>query len=227
MAAHILPKVSAGMRFGRWLVISAATSRFYRDKSKASLVERKHWHCRCDCGTERDVSELNLKNGRSAGCGCSNVEASVEANLRHGETLGGKSTSEYTAWKAMHSRCRNPNNKRFEHYGGRGIDVCERWRVFENFLTDMGRRPTSQHSLDRIDNDLGYEPGNCRWAIPHVQMTNRTVTRFVEVDGSNVPIATLAKRNGIPANTLRSRILNGWSLDDALNRPVRPKAKSG
>lgn len=225
MAARILPLVSIGARFGRWVVLSDAPARVYKNHAKKSPSEHRRWLCRCDCGTERDVAELSLRNGRSISCGCFNLEASVDANVRHGETLGGKRSPEYKAWQAMLDRCRNPRNKRFDRYGGRGISVCERWQSFENFLADMGRRPTNGHSLDRIDNDSGYSPENCRWAVAHEQMTNRSVTHFVEIGDENVPLATLAKRHGIPANTLRFRILNGWPLQEALTKPVRPKAR--
>lgn len=148
-------------------------------------------------------------------------------NVKHGGVLGGKKTPEYKAWEAMKARCLNRNNSRFDSYGGRGITVCDRWlHSFENFLADVGMRPSARHSLDREKNHLGYSPENCRWALPHTQMTNRSVTRFVEVNGQSVPLATLAKQNGIPANTLRFRILKGWPLDEALSKPVRPKAKA-
>lgn len=146
--------------------------------------------------------------------------------LTHGETIGGTATPEYSAWKSMFARCLNPKNPRFPAYGGRGITICDRWRAgFSAFLEDMGRKPSSRHSLDRVDNELGYTPENCRWALPHEQMTNRSMTRFVEVGGENIPLATLAKEHGIPANTLRFRILKGWPLHEALTRPVRPKAR--
>ena len=148
----------------------------------------------------------------------------AQANLKHGGTLGGKESPEYCAWKAMRARCLNPRNKRFAQYGGRGIKVCDRWKDFKNFLADMGLRPSARHSIDRIDNDRGYEPGNCRWALPHQQMTNRSMTRFVVVDGQSVPLATLARQHGIPLNTLRFRVLAGWDIKRALTQPVRPKA---
>jgi hypothetical protein len=139
-------------------------------------------------------------------------------------THGDSRSREYRAWKKMHDRCRNPNNPRFDDYGAKGIAVCERWADYSNFLADMGRRPSQRHSLDRRDNDLGYTPGNCRWATPHEQMTNRTVTRFVQFEGVDIPLATLAQRFAIPANTLRFRVLKGWPIQEALMTPVRAKA---
>tara|TARA_R100000365_G_C2748380_1_gene79776 strand:+ start:9724 stop:10215 length:492 start_codon:yes stop_codon:yes gene_type:complete len=149
----------------------------------------------------------------------------AKANLKHGALLGGKALPEYDAWKSMRARCLNPSNKRFSDYGGRGITVCQRWSEFPNFLQDMGRKPSAKHSIDRIDNNRGYEPGNCRWALPHQQMTNRSMTRFVEFKGESVPLASLAKKYGIPANTLRFRVMAGWDVERALTQPVRPKSR--
>lgn len=213
--------VVVGARYGRWLV----TSQVDLERIRQSQSGKRRWMCQCECGTERAVLEASLKNGTSRSCGCLQIESSVDRHIRHGETLGGRKTVEYKAWQAMLDRCRNAKNSRYDQYGGRGIDVCARWEKFECFLADMGRRPSAKHSLDRVDNDAGYDADNCRWAIPHEQMTNRSVTRFVQVDGQNVPLATLAKQHGVPANTLRFRILKGWSLQDALTKPVRPKAK--
>jgi hypothetical protein len=122
----------------------------------------------------------------------------------------------------MLARCYNPKNPRYADYGGRGITVCDAWRHdFSAFLADMGRRPSKEHSLDRIDNDKGYSPDNCRWALPAEQMTNLRGTLMI----GGMPLARLAHLRGIPVNTLRLRIVKGWSVYDALSRPVRPKRK--
>lgn len=135
----------------------------------------------------------------------------------------GKKTPEYNAWSHMRERCYNTRDPRYADYGGRGITIDPLWDDFEVFLSDMGPRPSPRHSLDREDNDLGYGPDNCKWSLPHEQMTNRRNTRLVE----GVPLAVLAKDFGIPANTLRFRILKGWDLREALTTPVRRKNPNG
>jgi hypothetical protein len=201
-----------GDTFGRWTIIGEAP---------VALVGKNHkrfrqWQCRCECGTERPVYEHSLKRGTSVSCGCYNRERSSESGTKHGATK----TPEYKVWTAMKDRCYNPNNKRYADYGGRGILVSKRWyNNFQAFLDDMGPRPSPRHSIDRIDNDKSYNRNNCQWSLPTEQMVNRRGTQMVD----NVPLATLAKRYGIPANTLRFRILKGWELQDALTRPVRPK----
>lgn len=217
-------KIAIGNKYGRWIVLGRGESRFYSDSTKKSLVEHRRWVCLCDCGTQRTVTEMSLNSGKSVSCGCYNREVSSFVHTKHGETRSYQYSAEYHAWKSMKERCRNASNKRFIKYGGRGINFCERWDEFENFLEDMGRRPGENYSLDRIDNNKGYSPDNCKWSTPHERMTNRTVTRFVSMNGERVPLATLAKQHNIPANTLRFRILKGWDIDEALNKPVRYKS---
>lgn len=219
------PKIQVNDIFGRWTV----KSDYITKHIGKNMHPMRYRECRCECGNEKVVSELSLKNGSSLSCGCFNKEMSRIANTLHGETLNGKPTTEYTAWQAMNNRCRNPNNPRFNDYGGRGITICDQWREFSNFLADMGPKPTPKHQLDRIRNEEGYGPDNCRWATPAEQMVNRRNTRFVETDNGPVPLANLAKQSGIPANTLRARILKGWDLSRALSQPVGntgPKSKT-
>jgi hypothetical protein len=151
-------------RFGRLVVLREAG----RDVHGCAV-----WLCRCDCGgPEKRVRAPNLKSGRTRSCGCllSEARRSGRQNLRHGRSK----TTEYIIWLGMRARCYNVKGRPFKWYGGRGITVCERWRYsFENFFADMGPRPSPEHSIDRIDNDGNYEPGNCRWALWSVQVQNR------------------------------------------------------
>lgn len=113
----------------------------------------------------------------------------------------------------MLGRCHNPNRPNYQDYGGRGITVCDRWRTdFAAFLADMGRKPSPQHSLNRLDNDKGYSPDNCRWASPYEQSINRRSTIMV----GGIPFIALVRKHGIKFQKLRYRLQAGWSLEDAL-----------
>jgi hypothetical protein len=150
----------AGRRFGRLVAIS---------HSGKDIRNNAVWLCVCDCGKEIVVNGSHLRTGNTRSCGCFQSDMSAQRLRTHGM----KGTPEYNTWRAMMKRCNNPNDKAYKYYGGRGINVCERWRRFENFISDMGKRPTIDHSLDRIDNDGNYEPTNCKWATPKEQALNR------------------------------------------------------
>jgi hypothetical protein len=154
-----------GQRFGRLLVLAF---------EKVDAARHACWLCRCDCGEERSVSGNSLRRGNSFSCGCWNLARLALRNLTHGHARGHSTSPEYRSWSGMIQRCRNPENPGWKNYGGRGIKVCERWRSFENFLADMGRKPSPLHSIDRFpNNDGNYEPGNCRWATRFEQRHNR------------------------------------------------------
>jgi hypothetical protein len=141
--------------------------------------------------------------------------------IKHG--LSG--TQIYITWANMISRCQNYKNEDFCNYGGRGITVCNRWKKFENFYADMGPRPSSKHSIDRIDNSGNYEPRNCRWATPKDQARNRRSNRLVLVDGRLITIAEAANIACISLALLHYRLKSGWSTQRALSRakPYRPR----
>ena len=120
---------------------------------------------RCDCGGTIETLTYSVKAGKTTRCKACATASKVgkQNSLRHGHALAGNQTPTYTSWKAMHRRCSNPNTNRYEQYGGRGIKVCARWHLFENFLADMGAKPAKGWGIDRINSDGDYEPGNCRW----------------------------------------------------------------
>ena len=134
------------------------------------------WECLCDCGKTITAYSQNLRKGRTKSCGCSKGASIGSAISTHGETRNRQQTSEFRSWRAMRQRCQDPSLLSYKDYGGRGIKVCERWHRFENFLADMGRKPSPRHSIDRIDVNGNYEPGNCRWATPYEQRHNRRDT---------------------------------------------------
>lgn len=148
----------------------------------------------------------------------------LNPSYRHGHTSG-KFSPTYHSWACMIQRCTNPKRTYYQHYGGKGVKVCERWLQFENFLADMGERPSKKHSLDRIDNDGDYEPGNCRWADANTQARNSSQTAYVELNGERLPLVTWCERLGVSINTVRHRVkYHGYTYQAALTKPVQTTA---
>jgi hypothetical protein len=142
-----------------------------------------------------------------------------EERTAHGHSKGAGSPT-YQTWRNMRSRCENPNVPAYKNYGGRGITVCERWKTFENFLADMGERPEGM-TIERIDNDRGYEPGNCRWATYNEQARNMRSNQRITLNGETKCLTEWAEQYGIKMPTLWARLRMGWSVEEALTKPVR------
>lgn len=165
----------AGQRFGRLVVTSLAHGGLHA-----------YWLALCDCGRSVTVRGTHLKSGSVRSCGCLIRDTSRRTcmnnrpGLRHGNALRGHLSPEYRAWLQMKKRCFDPNCIGYKNWGGRGITVCQRWMMFENFLVDIGRKPHPSLSLDRINNDGNYEPGNCRWATRGQQARNTRRSRSME-----------------------------------------------
>lgn len=150
-----------GSKYGRLTVVRG----FVKNPGRNGQT---YWVCRCDCGNEVEVRARSVRTGHTSSCSCLNREIVGARHRKHGMY----STPIYLAWQTMIQRCENPKNPHYVRYGARGIRVCERWRTWENFYADMGERPTPHHSVDRIDNEKGYQPDNCRWATRREQMLN-------------------------------------------------------
>lgn len=207
-----------GQRFGRWVVVEFGDLR----------GTHKFWRCKCDCGTEKAVDGKSLKRGISESCGCLRSEIASERATRrmtrHGAAKTGEITPEYCAWSAMIERCRNPNHVQYHDYGGRGIGVCERWMAFENFIADMGLRPSRRHSIDRIENSGGYEPGNCQWATKQEQERNKRTNRIIEFMGESHPLVVWCERLDMNYHCVLGRLRLGWSVADSLTTPANKYA---
>ncbi len=204
-----------GRRFGRLVVTGLSP---YRTKSGKIL-----WIAKCDCGGEKITQPSNLRCGDTQSCGCIKRELMVARNFIHGESR----SPEFRSWAAMLSRCTNERLREYPQYGGRGIAVCDRWREFANFLTDMGRRPTAKHTLERLNVNGNYEPDNCSWATQAEQLRNMRRNIYVEINGQMMCVADAAKIRGIPLPSVYSRIRKlGWDPQAAIDAPRRGKNNS-
>lgn len=177
------------------------------------------WKCRCSCNAERTVNVVigNLTSGSVQSCGCLRVESGRRVG-QSCRTHGMSKTRVYGIWTWMHERCRNPDHEAYEYYGGKGISVEPVWHTFEQFYADMGEPPSARHTLDRLDSDGNYGPGNCRWALPVQQMNNTSRNIFLDYDGRSQTIAEWARECDINVDTLRYRLRKGWSTARALNK---------
>lgn len=196
--------VPAGTRFGLLVTLVDGTQAHQRVP------------CTCDCGKTKEFTvswltyrHLKKRTSQPVHCGC--------LMIKHG--LSAAKPPEYGVWQAMVQRCTNPNNQAFHCYGGRGITVCNRWREFLTFYADMGQRPSAEHSIDRINNDGNYEPGNCRWATREVQDQNTSRIRRLEVNGITRTIAEWSKATGMPRSAIWSRLNMGWTAEEVITRP--------
>lgn len=197
-----------GQKFGRLTVL-------LRSKDKINgAVQQSMWLCVCECRRHAIVRGNHLRTRKTNSCGC--------LHRKHGM----RHSPEYNTWCAMIQRCHNPNHPRYEDYGGRGITVCDRWITsFSDFFADVGLRPTQFHSLDRENNNIGYEPGNCRWATAKEQGRNMRSNRWLSVNGKSKLIAEWAEINGPHEETIRKRLNRGMSEQDAVLAPSRQKAR--
>jgi hypothetical protein len=196
-----------GQRFGKLVVTdqSRVEIKMYKKRGIPYAHRITKRLCICDCGNHSWPETCALKSGNTKSCGCLSIEKFARRSRNratHGASRGGKTTREYVSWAAMRDRCRNTNSPKWQNYGGRGITVCDRWKdSFQNFLYDMGPRP-SRTSLDRINNDGNYEPGNCRWEAASIQRQNqRAYIKIQMTQAEKIAIASLAHAQRLSIST--------------------------
>lgn len=207
-----------GQKFGRLTVLHADG----RIRSEVA------WVCRCECGAVVRTTKNHMSSGNTQSCGCLAKENSSARAVVHGRykaPSGSYKVAAFACWKAILKRCLDEQSEDWPRYGGVGITVCEQWMSFENFLADMGDRPSKKHTVDRIDGTKGYEPGNCRWATRRQQSDNRTVTVWVEHDGQKRSIREWSELTGLNYATIKSRIASGWDVGRALTEPTHPNGR--
>lgn len=181
--------------------------------------KNQYWIFKCECGNKTTKMRCSVEklNGITS-CGCDFKQKRRTAQVKHG-FFG---TPIYNIWTHMIARCYNKLNDSYEMYGARGITVCDHWREsFMNFYSDMGDRPTSKHSIDRIDVNGNYCKENCRWATQKQQCNNKTNNFSVEYEGKIYTISQLSEKYSIDRRVLRNRIVRGWGIKDSLFTPVR------
>lgn len=203
------PKMLTGLTFGRLTAIA-----FWSVYQQAS-----HWLCRCSCGKWTVASANKLTQGHSASCGCLIRDLCIARSTKHGEGTRKNKTAEYQVYKGLRKRCNNPNCKDYPDYGGRGIEC--RYTSFQEFLADVGRRPTVKHKIDRIDNDGHYEVGNVKWSTDTESANNKRNNHRLTYNGVTKTIPDWARSMDMTITALRHRIKRGWSVEKALTYPVR------
>ena len=201
-------EIQPGTKYGRLTVLERAGS-----DNHGAL-----WRCRCECGNISVVRGNALRSGRTVSCGCYRLERCIEVVSTHGQSKSKLSK----VWSGMKWRCYDPNSPVYQHYGGRGITVCDEWRTsFENFQNwAMKNGYREGLSIDRIDNDGPYGPENCRWVGHEVQMNNTRRNHFIEYGGEVHTVSEWAHILGVSVGCLFSRLRRGWSDERTLSEPI-------
>jgi hypothetical protein len=201
-------KDMTGWKFGR-LAVVCRTGNIGKDTA---------WMCRCDCGNMHIVAGCALRSRMTVSCGCWRRDRIT----KHGQSMQSARSAGYGIWSAMKDRCSNHKNKGYAAYGGRGIRVCDRWCAsFEDFIADMGSRPSRRHSIDRINVNGNYEPGNCKWSTRKEQDLNRRDIMKVRYHDATVPLRTAVEMAGdvVMFATAKWRVKHGWPVTRAVETP--------
>jgi hypothetical protein len=196
-------------KYGNLTIIEEVSKKHYKCGKSHRMVK-----CRCKCGAIIIVGLSAIKSGNTKSCGCYRKENP------NGKTHGMRESPEYRIWCAMRNRCYNKNVNDYEYYGGRGISVCKRWQEkgtgFINFFADIGKRPSSTHSIDRIDNNGNYEPTNCKWSTAIEQASNkRNNIKYLGETASQA-----SRRLGGKDSLVSGRVRKGWGIKKSFTTPI-------
>lgn len=180
---------------------------------------------KCSCGKEFITRIEHVRNLRTNSCGCQTKQLASKVRTIHGGSTGGKKTPEYNSWQAMNARCYYPKHQNYERYQQLGVTVCDSWRnSFENFIKDMGLKPSPSHTIDRVDNTKGYSKENCRWATRSEQQRNKRDTVFLEYKGERKCLYEWAEIFNVKPQLLYSRIFSlKWTVDKAFTTSIKTK----
>lgn len=203
---------TAGDRFGRLTLMSVQEAKCAGDRILTF---------RCDCGEERVDRAIDFMRSRPKSCGCLHREILARSHRSRGATIEGRETSEHISWRAMLDRVKNPNHQNRSDYQDRGIGVCDHWLSYGNFLADMGKKPDPSYTIERIDNEKGYEPANCRWATRADQMRNTRKNVMLTWNNMVLTLAEWARKVGIDQRVISRRLRRGWTVKEALT--IRPE----
>jgi hypothetical protein len=196
----------SGKRFGRLTIISRAPDKICKGNRKRIM-----WVCKCDCGNITIKNGDNIRKGNTSSCGCIKEKHSMSYSRL------------YRIWHGMLERCNNKNHVYFDDYGGRGIDVCDDWKSdFRKFMDwSLSNGYSEKLTIDRIDNNKGYSPDNCKWSTMKEQRNNTRANRNLTYNGITMNVTQWAEMLGISRNTLFSRLRKGWNVEKALSTPVK------
>lgn len=203
-----------GLTFGRLTVLRRAPN---------DRRGQTYWVCLCVCDNETITRSASLKSGHAQSCGCLHVETAFNLSYKHGFS----GTPECAALRGAFRRCNDPDDPGYHRYGGRGIKVHEEY-IFNspngvrNLIKDIGKRPSAEHSLDRINNHGNYEPGNVRWATGKEQQRNTRLNRLLTFNGKTQCVAAWAEELCLSLNMIRNRLKRGWTVERALTIKKRP-----
>lgn len=205
-----------GLRFGRLVVIERCEDYFPPNKNKPYV----QWLCKCDCGRETKALAYALRSGHKKSCGCLRSDLSTKRVVSYNTTHGESGTRLYSIWTGIKGRCNNPH---YEAYGGRGIKICPEWdqdfTTFKQWAISHGYDETL--TIDRIDVNGNYEPGNCRWVSKSDQHYNKRSNHYLEYDGVSLTISQWARVLGMKPYQISLRLRRGWSIEEALMTPIK------